>query len=90
MLDLVGNPNCWFSLAKAQIKVDRLKGTTYDCCGNSPKSTQAAEACCCDGNVTSDNLSRLVGKPTMWFPNRSDTNWPVQSHNKARGLKFRI
>ena len=24
-------------------------------------------------------LSRLVGKPTMWFPNRSDTNRPVQS-----------
>ena len=23
------------------------------------------------------NLSRLVGKPTMWFPNRSDTNRPV-------------
>ena len=26
----------------------------------------------------------------MWFPNRSDTNWPVQSHKKARSLKFRI
>ena len=23
-------------------------------------------------------LSRLVGKPTMWFPNRSATNRPVQ------------
>ena len=23
-------------------------------------------------------LNRLVGKPTMWFPNRSDTNRPVQ------------
>ena len=26
----------------------------------------------------------------MWFPNRSDTNWPVQSQKQARGLKFRI
>ena len=24
------------------------------------------------------HVSRLVGKPTMWFPNRSDTNWPAQ------------
>ena len=23
-------------------------------------------------------MSRLVGKPTMWFPNRSDTNRAVQ------------
>ena len=33
-------------------------------------------------------LSCLVGKPTMWFPNRSDTNRPVQSQKMARGLKF--
>ena len=35
-------------------------------------------------------LSRLVGKPTMWFPNRSDTNQAVQSQKQARSLKFRI
>ena len=35
-------------------------------------------------------LSRLVGKPTMWFPNRSDTNRPVQAQKRARRLKFRI
>ena len=35
-------------------------------------------------------MSHLVGKPTMWFSNRSDTNRPVQSQNKARILKFRI
>ena len=35
-------------------------------------------------------LSRLLGKPTMWFPNRSDTNRPVQSQKRARSLKFRI
>ena len=29
-------------------------------------------------------LSRLVGKPTMWFPNRSDTNRPVQSQKMDR------
>ena len=35
-------------------------------------------------------VSRLVGKPTMWFQNRSDTNWPVQAQKIARGMKFRI
>ena len=35
-------------------------------------------------------LSRLVGKPTMWFPNRSYTNRAVQSQKRARSLKFRI
>ena len=34
-------------------------------------------------------MSRLVGKPTMWFPNRSDTNRPVQAKKRARSLKFR-
>ena len=36
------------------------------------------------------HMSRLVGKPTMWFPNRSDTNRPVQAQKRARSLKFRI
>ena len=35
-------------------------------------------------------LSHLVGKPTMWFPNRSDTNPAVQAQKQARNLKFRI
>ena len=35
-------------------------------------------------------MSRLVGKPTMWFPNRSDTNRPVQAQKQAKSLKFRI
>ena len=34
------------------------------------------------------HLSHAVGKPTMWFPNRSDTNRPVQSQKRARSLKF--
>ena len=33
-------------------------------------------------------MSRLVGKPTMWFPNRSDTKRPVQSQKTATSLKF--
>ena len=33
-------------------------------------------------------MSRFVGKPTMWFPNRSDTNRPVQLQKQARSLKF--
>ena len=36
------------------------------------------------------HMSCLVGKPTMWFPKRSDTNPPVQSQKRARILKFRI
>ena len=29
-----------------------------------------------------------MGKPTMWFPNRSDTNLVVQAQEQARSLKF--
>ena len=29
-------------------------------------------------------------KPTIWFPNRSDTNRAVQAQNQARSLQFRI
>ena len=35
-------------------------------------------------------LSRLVGKPTMRFPNRSDTNRSVQAQKGVRSLEFRI
>ena len=36
------------------------------------------------------DMSRLVGKSTMWFPNRSDTNRAVQAQKRAaRSLKFR-
>ena len=31
--------------------------------------------------------SRLVGKPTMWFPNRSGTNRSVQAYKMARDWK---
>ena len=31
-----------------------------------------------------------MGKPTMWFSNRSDTNRSVQAQKRARSLKFRI
>ena len=31
-----------------------------------------------------------MGKPTMWFPNRSNTNQAVQSQEQARSLQFRI
>ena len=33
-------------------------------------------------------LSHLVGKPTMWFPNRSNTNRAVLAQKQARSLKF--
>ena len=31
-----------------------------------------------------------MGKPTMWFPNRFDTNQAVQPQKRARSLKFRM
>ena len=31
-----------------------------------------------------------MGKPTMWFPNRSDTNGAVQSQKTTRSMNFRI
>ena len=33
-------------------------------------------------------MSRLVGKSTMWFPNRSDTNHAVQAQKMDRDWKF--
>ena len=33
-------------------------------------------------------MSHLVGKQTMWFSNRSDTNRSVQLQKQARSLKF--
>ena len=41
-------------------------------------------------NTLNIEMSRLVRKPTMWFPNTSDTNQAVQSQKQARSLKFRI
>ena len=41
-------------------------------------------------DVMKYHLSRLVEKPTMWFPKRSDTNRPVQGQKQARSLKFHI
>ena len=34
-------------------------------------------------------MSRVMGKPTMWFPNRSDTNQPVQ-YLTENGYKHEI
>ena len=36
------------------------------------------------------DMSHLVGKPTMWFTNRSDTNRPAQAQKRARSLKFGV
>ena len=35
-------------------------------------------------------MSRVMRKPTFWFPTWSDTNQAVQLQNMARGLEFRI
>ena len=41
-------------------------------------------------SVITPLMSRLMGKPTMWFRDWSDTNWPVQAQKRARNLEFRI
>ena len=38
----------------------------------------------------SNENSMSMRKPTMWFLNRSDTNWAVQPQKTARSLKFGI
>ena len=35
-------------------------------------------------------MSRVMRKPTFWFPTWSDTNRAVQSQKMDRGLKFQI
>ena len=35
-------------------------------------------------------MSRVVRKPTNWFPTWSDKKQTVQLHKMAKGLKFRI
>ena len=40
--------------------------------------------------LVSNNLSRIMRKPTFWYPTWSDTNQAVQPHQIARGLKFQI
>ena len=37
-----------------------------------------------------NHMSRVMRKPTFWFPTWSDTNQTVQLKKMARGLKFRI
>ena len=40
--------------------------------------------------VVVSHLSRLMKKPTMCFPNRSDINRAIQAQKQARTLKFQI
>ena len=35
-------------------------------------------------------MSRIMGKPSMRFPKRSDINRPVQAQKMNRGWKFRM
>ena len=43
-----------------------------------------------EDKVRVDKMSRVVRKPTFWFPTWSDTNQAVQSQKMARSLKFQI
>ena len=40
--------------------------------------------------LVKEDLSRQVGKPAMWFRNRSDTNQAVHSQKRAISMKFWI
>ena len=71
------NPNCWFSHAHAHFSVACL---IHMILMNQTWDQSSLQV----------HLSRLMGKPTMWFPNRSDTNQAAQSQKQARSLKFRI
>ena len=42
------------------------------------------------GSYLHPHLSRVMRKPTFWFPTWSDTNQAVQLQKMARGLKFRM
>ena len=83
----VRKPYCWFSHEAAHMNINIR---------NSFISTKASSLYLplqtlnwrCDSLIS--KMSRLVGKPTMWFPNRSDTNRPVQAQKRARSLKFWI
>ena len=44
----------------------------------------------CNMVLVRKQMSRLVGKHTKWFSNRSDTNRLVQAQKIARSLKFHI
>ena len=37
------------------------------------------------GMPIKDQMSHVVRKPTMWFPNRSDTNRAVHAQKMGRG-----
>ena len=41
-------------------------------------------------NQNEIHLSRVMRKPTFWFPTWSDTNQAVQPQKIVRGLKFQI
>ena len=84
MSDLVGNPEDRFFRITAQYSLSCIKVM-----GN-PNTGLVHDASYLGQQITSTYLSRLVGKQTMWFPNRSNTNRPVQAQKQARSLKFWI
>ena len=86
MSDLVGNPEDRFSCVAAHYySNDCYSIHSYDL--SLPCNTIVVDE---KDNIQTVNpfmknelahhyhLSRLVGKPTMWFPNRSDTDRSVQ------------
>ena len=69
-------PHCWFSNEMAQ-----------NCLADSWRIQPSASR---DQTRHLLYMSLDARKPTKWFPNGSDTNWPVSSQKIARRLKFQI
>ena len=76
---LVGNPDDRFSRVAAHVV-----------CGIHSIFPSSVASQSHQDNISMKYMSHLVGKPTMWFPNRSDTNQAVQAQKMARGWKFWI
>ena len=81
----VRKPHCWFSHEAAKLYSVGVFVTYTKHIRIVQCSLLSTRRIYCTFDV---NLSRLVGKPTMWFSNRSDTNWSVSSQKMARSLKF--
>ena len=84
MLDLVGIPKDRFSHDVAQ-KHYSSEMTLLPAGFKNKTNGHFALICLLAGN-----MSRVMRKPTFWFPTWSNTNQVVQLQKMARGLKFRI
>ena len=60
----------------------------YPCSENKGADLRNAHCCFSAPVYALHDLSHLMRKPTMWFPNWSDTNRAMQAKKIARSLRF--